>query len=132
MRSGSIAATSAIANAALVVYCLTGLLACHRKIEEPDPSPRPSLSTSVGASASYAPLSAKERHDKQIKLPAPACEEAAKHYNSIQGKKDTDRSGIDLLSSCLAYGNVAWHHCALAATTKADFDTCSRRLMIPE
>ena len=76
-------------------------------------------------------LTPKERRDVQTRIEHTQCEEAAKHANVVRGRPETDPKGIDLLSGCLKWGNVAWYVCAMAAKTPAALQTCSERLLLP-
>jgi hypothetical protein len=105
-------------------------LSCSRRIEEPSPPPLPSTSPSARASGSAAPLDPRERKEIAIRLFHEACQEPVKQINRLNGRKETDPAGIDVLSLCIDRGNVAWSRCVMAAKTKADVDTCASRFLI--
>jgi len=115
----------------LLVFSLG--LACSRKVEEPAPGPRPSATPAASAAASAkAPLTAEEKREKGVKLHNDLCNAAIKHANVVYGRPEMDPKGLDLLSLCVAHGNIAWHKCVLKATTPAAVKTCEERLLLPE
>jgi hypothetical protein len=95
----------------------------------------PAVASSVaprdaGSPASGA-LTPKERRDVQTRIEHTQCEEAAKHANLVRGRAETDPKGIDLLSGCLKWGNVAWYVCTMAAKTPPVLQSCGERLLLP-
>jgi len=126
--------------------------ACHRGVEEPDPSKvtpttngstsvAPSGSTSVAAgpaeSASagsydpYAPFNRREWKEFNMHIEHEQCEEAAKKKNQLEGLADYDKKGTLLISACLMRGNVAWYRCILTTDTLEHFNWCSTRYLQP-
>ena len=59
------------------------------------------------------------------------CETAAKRVNKLNGRPETDPAAINLLSTCLKYGNNAWYKCVLEAPNPAAIDACSKRWLVP-
>ena len=108
-----------------------------KKTEEPahetrfDPAPGGSARASAAAtpSASGPRLTRMEERERHVRLASDLCENAAKQYNKVKGRAETDPAGIDVLSSCLKRGNNAWYMCVLQASTPDAFEECGRRLL---
>ena len=136
----------------MVLAIALGSMACSKKSQEPEKDPRFAPSSADAAARSASPsapsslsstpkdagapdtnaLTPKERRDVVTRIDNTQCETAAKHANVVNGRGETDPQGIDLLSGCLKWGNVAWYVCMTAAKTPETLKRCNERLLLPQ
>lgn len=89
-----------------------------------DAAPRPSASAARGASPA-------DLRDRRTRLDPDLCGEAAKRVNMLHGRPATDPIGVDIVSTCLRYGSVAWYRCVLSADAAPAADACGRKFLEP-
>ncbi len=119
----------------LAAGVLSGCSSCRRKDEEPsrdpkfdptsDAAPRPS------ASARVPSMSPTELRDVRTRLDPDLCSEGAKRINSLHNRTPTDPIAVDILSTCLKYGNNAWYRCVVSAQAPDVADACGRKYLQP-
>jgi uncharacterized lipoprotein len=125
----------ALVLASVVASALAGCSSCRRKNEEPsrDPNfdPRSDAAPRPSASARAPGLTPAEQRDFRTRLDPDLCSEGAKRVNALHGRSPTDPIAVDIVSSCLKYGNNAWYKCVLLAPAAEDVDACGRKFLLP-
>jgi hypothetical protein len=76
-------------------------------------------------------LTPQERRDLKIRVGNEDCERAAKRINTLHNRSETDLKGIEILSSCLKLGNMAFYRCVLDARAADEADACMKRFLQP-
>ena len=121
----------------ILALLVPGCSSCRKKSEPTrDPAFDPASdaaarATTAGASSSRPRGVAAEERDRRTRLDPELCGEGAKRVNTLHKRTPTDPIAVDLLSTCLKYGSVAWYKCVLAADTAAAVDACGPRFLQP-
>jgi hypothetical protein len=130
----ALAVTLTLAVTALVSGCSS----CGKKNDEPSRDPKFDPTTSdaaprpdAAAGAKAPSLTPAEQRDLRTRIDPDLCPEAVKRINTLHNRTPTDPVAIDIVSSCLKYGNNAWYRCVLAATTADVVDACGRKFLQP-
>ena len=119
-----------------VMAALPACSSCRRKNEEPSRDPKfdPTISDAAprpSASARAPTMSPTEQRDFRTRLEPELCTEGAKRINTLHDRTPTDPIAIDIVSTCLKYGNNAWYRCVVAAQAADVADACTRRFLQP-
>jgi hypothetical protein len=132
-----VARAVSVGVAVALALAASGCSSCGKKNDEPsrdpkfnpasDAAPRPDAAASARASA----LTPTEQRDLRTRLDPDLCTEAVKRVNTLHNRTPTDPVAIDIVSSCLKYGNNAWYRCVLDATTADVVDACGRKFLQP-
>jgi hypothetical protein len=123
-----------LALAFVVAGALWGCSSCRRKGEPSrDPKFDPTSDAAPRPSASAPPptMTPTELRDLHTRLDPELCGEAAKRINTLHNRTPTDPIAVDILSTCLKYGNNAWYRCVLSAQTADVVDGCGRKFLQP-
>jgi hypothetical protein len=57
------------------------------------------------------------------------CGELQERVTQMPDPPPGDPRALRFLAACMRHGNVAWYRCASVATTRAEMNACSHRLL---
>jgi hypothetical protein len=125
-----------------VVAIVAVAIARHKRDDTPPVSSFNPVTTDAAppTSASVSPLVAAaidagvtptEMRNWRTRLDSELCSKGAEQLNKLDGRAPTDPRGINTVSLCLQYGNVAWYKCVLEAKDTESGKTCNRRFLQP-
>jgi len=88
---------------------------------EPPPAPP--------ADSGEVVLTKKEHDEISVPISHEKCGELQERLIQMPDAPPGDQRALRFLAACMRHGNVAWYRCASVATTRAEMNACSHRLL---
>jgi hypothetical protein len=81
------------------------------------------------ADAGEVVLTKKEHEEISVPISHEKCGELQQRVTEMPDPPPGDPRALRFLAACMRHGNVAWYRCASVATTRAEMNACSHRLL---
>jgi hypothetical protein len=121
-----------------VPFVILAVVVLYVGLRRSAPSTPPVASSAPSGEASAAPpadsgdkvvLTKKEREEISVPISHEKCGELQERVTQMPDPPPGDPRALRFLAACMRHGNAAWYRCASVATTRAEMNACSRRLL---